>query len=192
MRIRNIKPQEFIDEPDQYLALYIITFSSKPYYERFCFDDLGYVATDLWFAPQNDGLLLACHHEETSQLMGFLVGFALKAITPINFTLSHALNTDIERCFYIAEIMTRNEFRKQGVARTLVSEALQILSHRYDKFVLRTNAGHGNKGTRAFWEAVGFTEVPSLRTNTPQRRMNGKVTSDSRLFFTRDIKNKGE
>lgn len=191
MNIRELGSQEFFNEPDQYLALYITTFSSKPYYERFCFEDLVFEAMDLWFNPQNDGLVLACHHKDTHQLMGFFVGFALKAHTDVCQFVSGALDTDVERCFYMAEIMTSNEFRKLGVARNIVFEAIKKVSPRYEKLVLRTNAEPGNEGTMSFWRAVGFTEMPGLRIKATQKRMNGKVSSDTRLFFTRDIKTKG-
>ena len=192
MNVRELSSQEFFDEPDQYLALYITTFSSKPYYERFCFQDLVFEASDVWFNPHNDGVVLSCHHKKSHQLMGFFVGFALKANKALCQSLSEELETNFESYFYMAEIMTSPEFRKHGVARKLVSEAIRKVSPRYEKLILRTNADPDNDGTKAFWRAVGCSQMPNLRFTAPQKRMNGKVSSDTRIFFTRDIITKGE
>lgn len=187
MEIKQITSKLFFKEPDQYLALFITVFAGKPYNERFSYIKLHSEAKTLWFGPNSDGLMLASFDRDTKQLMGYFVGFSVMVKPDLRDALSDKINFKEERCFYIAETLTNPEFRRKKVAQSLVESAIERIGRNYDRGIVRTNASRNNKPALRLWLSQGFKIIPGVSEHVAQKRMNGSIEYDRRIYLTKAI-----
>ena len=170
-----------VDEAAPYRASFVGAyqdiFSEAPYNERFFPDEAEGVLNQHLVSRENIVLLAIAGK---TKVVGFGISVPVIARPDIKRELRGLLPT--RHSYYLAEMGVLSSFRGSGLGTQLVQLRIDLINRRrYSHVALRTsavrNASYEMYLRRGFEDMGVYMEVAS-------RRMDGRVTTDRRLFLT--------
>ncbi len=161
-----------------FIGAYQTIFTGFPYYERWYPAEAEGVWHKLTSTPENITLVAT---RGVGQVVGFGVAIPL-AYKPIVATTLTGL-VPVKHTMYLAELGVLDQWRGKNVGRTLVRERLRLVDDgRYSHVVLRVSANHSPSSE--MYKAMGFEDM-GVYMDVSAMRVDGKVTTDRRLFMSK-------
>lgn len=153
-------------------------FSEPPYNERFFPEEADAVLQQHLIHRENIVILALSGR---AKVVGFGISVPVDARADISRELRGLLPT--RHSYYLAEMGVLSSYRGTGLGSDLVRWRMELINRRrYSHVVLRTsavrNASYEMYLRRGFDDMGVYMEVSS-------RRLDGRVTSDRRLFLTK-------
>ncbi len=177
-----------ISHPDQiapyrasFAGAYQTIFSEPPYSERFSPQEAVGVLLHCLQTPENITLLAI---KGTAEVVGF--GLAVPARVRKDIATELAGLIPVRYSFYLAELGVLESHRCSGLGRQLVQARLDRIDPiRYTHVVLRTSATRN--ASYEMYMGMGFDDM-GVYMEVPSLRVDGRQTTDRRLFLSRVIK----
>ncbi len=159
-------------------------FSEPPYSERF-FPSEAQAALHRYLQTPEHITILAI--KGRSRVVGFGVG--VPAITKPDIARDlHGL-LPVQHSFYLAELGVLEGHRGKGIGRALIDYRIAAIDHqRYTHVVLRVSAV--KNATYHMYIGMGFDDI-GVYTEVHSRRIDGRVSTDRRLFLSRVLEGPG-
>lgn len=184
--------ERFIDNGSLF-QLYQDIFSQPPYQEQFTLEEVKSIFAE--YAEK--GILFLAEDRQKGKLIGFGAALPLKYTGDVREVLKDAI--DVENAWYMADLGVDKDYRRLGIAKTLVQERLRLLPKNATA-VMRTS--EKNKYSRSLYESLGFNLVESYQIAdggigfklkwpivqwVEQKRIDGKTIKDPRIFMSKRI-----
>lgn len=182
----NIK--EYFNIMNKAINLYIEIFQDPPYEEDFKYDE---VKSEFEDYIKNGELILTILKDQ-QEVLGFI---AIKYKFTCDKTIKHILSNngiDCDKDPYISELGVNKKFRRQGIAKELIKFYLNMADNK--NIYLRTGKYNNDKVIQLY-QKYNFTVVPNLTEKVTTLKLNGKHTSDDRIYMvkitiTEELRNK--
>jgi ribosomal protein S18 acetylase RimI-like enzyme len=159
-----------------FIGAYQTIFARAPYFERFTPADAEGVWRRLTSVPENITMIAAAGGDRVA---GFGVAIPLRFQRDVSRELSGLISD--AHTFYLAELGVLPEYRHQGLGKELLRARLaRINQERYRAVVLRASAARA--GDYSLYKSMGFEEM-GVSMDVPNMRVDGRVTSDRRVFL---------
>ena len=159
-----------------FIGAYQTIFARAPYFERFTPADAEGVWRRLTSVPENITMIAAAGGDRVA---GFGIAIPLRFQRDVSRELSGLISD--AHTFYLAELGVLPEYRRHGLGKDLLRARLQRIDpNRYHAVVLRASASRA--GDYSLYKALGFEEM-GVTTDVPNMRVDGRVTSDRRVFL---------
>jgi len=100
--------------------------------------------------------------------------------------LARGYGIDQKNAFYLADLGVVDDFRREYMGKQLVLERLRILPEG-STAIMRTS--ESNTASQNLYTKLGFTQVEGMEQEVTQRRENGEIKADRRIFFSKVIQN---
>ena len=153
-------------------------FSEPPYNERFFPSEAQGMLKSYLETPDNIVLLAVTGRY---RVVGFSIGIPLETRPDVSRQLRGLVMA--RHTFYFAELGVLSGSRRAGIGKELVDTRMDLVdSQRFSSVVLRTSALRNE--TYEMYMARGFDDM-GVYMEVPARRLNGRVTTDRRLFLSK-------
>lgn len=169
--------EEFFQNAMLFVALYLLCFSDPPYSEKFSAESVLDLARKKWFA---DGGALKCvRDKQTGVIYAYVVTYPVVREESICSALNNKVD-NLSGCLYVAEILTRPEWRRNGFADMCLRNVLRNNSDR--NIIVRTHKD--NVASQRLFKRAGFVLLDNVYETVVQERV-GKLSaeSDDRIFL---------
>lgn len=151
-------------------------FSESPYNERFYPSEAEAVLNQHLESPGSITLLAV---KGRARVVGF--GMGLPALRKPDIAKELRGLLPVKHTFYLSELGVLSSFRRKGLGRELTRMRLQLIDHqRYTHAVNRASATRDLSYN--MFMAMGFDDI-GVYMEVPSRRMDGRVSTDRRLFM---------
>lgn len=162
---------------DGLISLYQTIFSSFPYFEQFNREEVVSFFTDY---VQNGLLFIA---QKNKEIIGFGAALPL-ALQKDIAALVRENGCEPRDYWYMTDLGVADGYRRQGVAKGLVQERL-LCMQKGNKVIMRTSKD--NTASRCLYESLGFEIVKNMTQHVEQRRVDGSIKKDERIFLAKKI-----
>ena len=153
-------------------------FSDPPYNERF-FPSEAQAMLASYLDVENNIVLLAVRGR--TKVVGFGIAVPLMAKPAVTRELRGLI--PVAHTFYLAELGVHSSQRSRGLGRTLVRRRVDLIDkRRYTHVALRTSAVRN--ASYEMYLFMGFDDM-GVYMEVPSRRLDGRVTTDRRLFLSK-------
>lgn len=173
-------------DADGLIANYKAIFAEAPYFEAFSDEDVR----DAFAKMLNgDGFVFTAKRPSFSdEVCAFVGSFPL--INKPEVADLVAPYTDPQKACYFAEDAVVAPLRREGISRTMKTLLLSANSLKgYETMVLRTSIDSFSQAAAV--RQLGGMQIPNLTQDVPSARLDGSVTTDTRVFFTFDLTGAG-
>jgi ribosomal protein S18 acetylase RimI-like enzyme len=161
-----------------FAGVYQTVFNEPPYNERFYPSEAQSVLRTHLETPDQIVLLAV---RGVSQVVGF--GLALPVAARADVTRELRGLLPIRHTMYMSELGVLRRYRKSGLGSQLVQMRLALIhASRFEHVVLRTSASRD--AAYDMFMQLGFEDMGAYM-EVKARRVDGKVSTDRRLFLTR-------
>lgn len=155
------------------IELYQAVFAEPPYEEQFALEEVkGFF--QLYF--MHGVLMLA--RESTQKVIGFSASVPLVLEQEIA-KIAEKFGIDPESVWYFADLGVNQEYRRQKIAQALVVAMLGETPA--NTIIMRTS--ENNSASQRVNQGVGFEIIDGMEQFVDQRRQNGEVQTDRRIFL---------
>ena len=180
-----------VDHPDDaapfrasFAGAYQDIFSEPPYNERFFPSE---AQSTLHRYLQTPGHVTLFAVAGRSRVVGFGIGVPAASKPDITRDLHGLL--PVQHTFYLAELGVLEGYRGRGIGRQLIEQRLEAVDHhRYTHVVLRVSAV--KNVSYDIYMKMGFDDI-GVYTEVHARRIDGRVTTDRRLFLSKVLAGQG-
>lgn len=161
-----------------FAGAYQDVFSEPPYNERFFPSEAQATLHRYLQIPGHLTLFAAVGR---SRVVGFGIGVPAVSKPDIARDLHGLL--PVQHTFYLAELGVLEGYRGRGIGTQLIEERLALIDHRrYTHVVLRVSAV--KNVSYDMYMGMGFDDI-GVYTEVHARRIDGRVSTDRRLFLSK-------
>ena len=174
IRVSNL--DEGVPYRASFAGAYQDIFSEPPYNERFFPSEAQGVLRAYLEMPESIVLLAV---RGVAQVVGFGIGTPLRSKPSVTRELRGLI--PVAHTYYMAELGVLSAYRGHGLGRELVRQRIDLIDRtRYTHLAMRTSAVK-NASYNMYLE-MGFEDM-GVYMEVPSRRLDGRVTTDRRLFL---------
>ncbi len=161
-----------------FIGAYQTVFSGFPYFERFFPNEAEGVYRKL--TGLDESVILVAVRGET-QVVAFAAAIPLAAKEDVAAHLTGLV--PLRHTYYLAELGVLEPYRNRGLGKVLIRQRIQAMDpQRYSHVVLRVSMN--NNPSKDLYESLGFEEM-GVHMDVSSMRVDGKVTTDRRMFMSR-------
>lgn len=161
-----------------FVGAYQTVFSNAPYYERHTPSEAEAVFQQLITTAGNITLIAA---DDNDRIMGFAAAVPLAERPDVVGNL-HGL-VPAHHAMYFAELAVLDQYRGQGIGKSLTRERLNRINRRRFTHVVLRVADTASPVTNLY-RKLGFDDM-GVSMTVQALRQDGRVSSDQRTFMSR-------
>ncbi len=182
--VRVDHPEDAAPFRASFAGAYQDIFSEPPYNERFFPSE---AQSTLHRYLQTAGHVTLFAVAGRRRVVGFGIGVPASSKPDIARDLHGLL--PVQHTFYLAELGVLEGYRGRGIGRQLIEQRLEAVDHRrYTHVVLRVSAV--KNVSYNMYMNMGFDDI-GVYTEVHARRIDGRVTTDRRLFLSKVLAGRG-
>jgi len=174
-RISGPKQLESFIKNDSLFQLYQGIFSKAPYFEQFTPEEVN----GFFMEYASKGILFLAEDQKNERLIGFGAVLPLRMVTDVA-QIAKKKGFDVEKTWYMADLGVDEDYRREGIGKTLVLERLRSLPE-VSSVLMRTSKDNWN--SRSLYKSLGFERVRLMTQWVEQKRTNGEIVRDPRIFM---------
>jgi ribosomal protein S18 acetylase RimI-like enzyme len=176
--VRIFTPEDALPYRASFAGAYQDIFSEPPYNERFFPSEAQSILHRHLQTPENICLFAV---KGRARVVGFGIGVPARSKPDIARDLRGLL--PVQHTFYLAELGVLESARGQGLGKTLVDMRIEAIEHqKYTHAVLRVSAVRNL--SYDMYMKMGFEDI-GVYTEVHSRRVDGRVSTDRRLFLSK-------
>ena len=182
--VRIGSPEDAVRYRASFAGAYQDIFSEPPYNERF-FPSEAQAALHRYVQTPEHITILAIRGR--ARVLGFGIGVPANSKPDISRDLHGLL--PVQHSFYLAELGVLEGHRNNGIGTALIQHRIaSIDAKRYTHAVLRVSAV--KNATYDMYIKMGFDDI-GVYTEVHSRRVDGRVSTDRRLFLSKVLEGPG-
>lgn len=150
-------------------------FKKAPYFEEFTEREVK----DIFTGYQQKGILFLARTSE--KIIGFGAAIPLSQ-EKIIATLAEACGIDPKEAWYMADLGVVEDRRREKIGTQLIQARLNVLP-KDSTAIMRTSVN--NIASQTIYRNLGFTQMDGMVQEVEQKRVDGSVWRDERIFFAK-------
>ncbi len=162
------------------IKLYQDVFSQPPYNEQFSEEEI----VSIFQEYLKQGKLFIARNK-TDGVIGFGATLPLDIVPNVKI-IAKDNGLRIKNAWYMAELGVMSTYRRLGLGKKLVIARLRAIQAQGGRMALmRTSVN--NIVSQRLYTNLGFEVVEGMRQQVEQRRTDGKVVADERIFMIKEL-----